>query len=257
MILGLDIGGTNTDFVIFENGEFKQIGTFRTEEVLDRFNDIVGETVAQVRAIGVGIAAWIKDGEFIHAPNLPIIPELDFPRPYIFENDANCFAFFASKETGISNLLGVTIGTGIGGGIITHGEIYRGCGIAGEIGHTYVGGDRHCKCGKTGCLEAYFGGWSLKEFEKEPEILLASGEIYDCDGFEKFCIVLANAVMVLNPEAVAIGGRIGSRLQVEIVEKRVAKYLPTVFKPNFFVIEDDYAVAKGAALLAANEFSLD
>lgn len=245
MFLGVDIGGTNTDIVAYD-GKFKHLGTFKTSEVIDKLPKFLKNIVPNIKAIGVGIAAWIKNSEFIHAPNLPKIPHLEFDIPFVVENDANCFAYFASKTVKSKNLLGITVGTGIGSGIIIDGKIYRGCGLAGEIGHTFVGGDKHCKCGGRGHLEAYFGGWALGS----PEVLLKTGKIYVTKEFETFCISIANAVMILNPEAVALGGRIGGRLDVKILEERVSRYLPEVFFPSFYSIKDDFAVAKGACLLA-------
>ncbi|WP_290596058.1 MULTISPECIES: ROK family protein [unclassified Archaeoglobus] len=249
MILGIDVGGTNTDVALMMDDGF-DVRTFRTAEILAGFSEFIEKYWPDVSVVGIGIAAWLKltpDGlQFINAPNLPEIPDLTLSKPFVVDNDANCFAYFASKTLGYSNLLGVTVGTGIGGGVITEGKIYRGCGAAGEIGHTYVGGEKVCICGGRGHLEAYFGGWAIENAEKKIE----SGEIYECDGFKLFCMSLANAVMILNPEAVAVGGRIGGRLDSSLIQENVEKWVHSAIEVEIHTVRDDYAVAKGAAMLA-------
>lgn len=247
MIVGIDIGGTNIDVVALDL-EFRHLGTFKTSEYLPKINEFLKEIDA--KAVGIGIAAWIKEKP-VFAPNLPKIPEIKTDKPVIIENDANCFAYYCAKILDVKNLIGITVGTGIGGGIVIDGKVYRGCGIAGEIGHTYVKGKKKCRCGGKGHLEAYFGGWALKNVKE----LVETGKIYKTRGFKLFCIAIANAIMLLNPEAVAIGGRIGGRLDIEIVKTNVSEYLPDVFVPDFYSIKDDLAVAKGACLLAKSSTS--
>ena len=245
MIIGIDIGGTNIDIVSLEE-DFRYIGTFKTSEYITKLDDLIKE-LGDVKAIGIGIAAWLKNGKPIHAPNLPIIPRIHIDVPIVVDNDANCFAYYASQVFNIKNLIGITVGTGIGSGIILDGKIYRGSnGLAGEIGHIFVEGDIICKCGKKGCLEAYFGGWALKNAKE----LLKTGKIYELKGFKLFCIALANVIMVLNPEAIVIGGRIGYRLDLRKIRDEVLRYIPKDFEPKFYSLKDDLAVAKGACLLA-------
>ncbi len=248
MIVGIDVGGTNTDIVSLEGSNFKHLASFKTAELcaerLMSFKD--------AKAIGVGIAAWIKNGKIIKAPNLSLKTcdeVLEFFRPKcIIENDANCFAIYASKILNVKNLFGVTVGTGIGSGIIIDGRLYTGSGIAGEIGHTFVETKRVCSCGETGHLEASFGGRYM-----DARSLLESGRIYKIRGFKLFCKSLAFAVMLLDPEVVALGGRIGGRLNAKIVKENVCKYTAKEFDFEIVTIKDDLAVAKGAALLASSQ----
>ncbi len=246
MILGIDIGGTNTDIAVMDNKEFT-LKTIKTTEIIN-IHEIVD--FSSIEAVGVGVAAWFEGNRIIHAPNLPKIPKIDFSKPTVIDNDANCFAYYASKVLNCRNLLGITVGTGIGGGIITDGRIYRGKGAAGEIGHTYVGGKRKCKCGGTGHLETYFGGWAFREYGEGAEMMLRTGEIYECEGFRLFCISIANAIMILHPEAVAVGGRIGGRLDWRRLRDGIHEWLPDVIEVEVHTIKDDHAVAKGAAMLA-------
>ncbi|MEM1578854.1 MAG: ROK family protein [Archaeoglobaceae archaeon] len=240
MILGVDIGGTNTDVVLLKNEEFEIVGTFKTRE----FD--LSKIDVDYEAVGIGIAVWLKKGKPVGAPNLERIPKIETDKPRIVENDAKCFAYYCLKTTKKRNILAITVGTGIGTGLVIEGKLYTGEGLAGELGHTYIGGRRKCKCGGYGHLECYFSGWAIADVRKKVE----DGSIYDKKGFKVFCKILANAIMLLNPEVVALGGRIGGKLREEILGKEVATFIPEVFIPEFRIVNDDFAVAKGAAMLA-------
>ena len=244
MIVGIDVGGTNTDIVLLD-AEFEHVATLKTASISD-LAKVIEELCPKAEAIGVGAAVWIKRGEIVRAPNIRNVPKMKFSKPFVLENDANCFAYYAARVVGRKNVYGVTVGTGVGSGIVVDGRIYRGSGLAGELGHVYVGGARKCSCGERGHVEAYFGGRALKRARE----LLKSGKIYRTRGFEVFCRALAAAIMVLNPEAVVVGGRIGGRLDAEVLESKVMEYVAEELRPEFYTLKDDLAVAKGAAMLA-------
>jgi glucokinase len=137
--------------------------------------DTIAETDAHRRDfIGVGVGApgpLVRDkGIVVVAPNLGW---RDFPlRDRIgdrlnlavtLDNDANCATvgeWWQGAAQGGTNVIGITIGTGIGGGLIIDGKLFHGASdVAGEIGHTTIDlNGRHCKCGNYGCLEAYASG---------------------------------------------------------------------------------------------------
>ena len=235
---GIDVGGTNTDVVAFD-GEFRHILTMRTEEFLDnpknieRFKDGV-----------FAIAGWIRGGRILKTPNIRNFkPEL-FENLRI-ENDANCFAVYAHHVFKKDHIFAVTLGTGVGAGIIANGRLYRGRGLASEIGHVYIGGDEICVCGGRGHLENFFSGWVIKKtFGREIE----REEIVRFKGFEILCREIAKAVMILDPELVVFGGRISEKLEEEDFFP-IYDYLPKEFDPEVKIIKDGLAVAKGAALL--------
>ena len=248
--LGVDIGGTNTDIVLLDR-DFTHLHHFPTKEIISEIPKLLKDLEKRYEAKGcIGLAAWIREGRILKAPNLPRA-DFDFD---LVENDANCFAFYASKKFGFENMLGITIGTGIGGGIIVSGKIYRGRGLAGEIGHTVVGDEgRACVCGGKDHLEAYFGGWAIrKETGKEAKDIFEADEdvIYKMKGFELLCRQIASVLMLMDFEAVVFGGRIGARLSVDKLKGGIAKYLMPEFMPEIEILEDELAVAKGAALLA-------
>ncbi|ADB58761.1 ROK family protein [Archaeoglobus profundus] len=250
MILGVDIGGTNIDVVLYD-GKFVHIATYPTQSTITRLNDVLKELVDEykVDAVGIGFAGWIRENKILKAPNVNFKPDFDLNVPYKLDNDANCFALYASHHFKLSNVLGITIGTGIGSGIIVDGKVYRGMGLAGEIGHWFVGGDDVCTCGGKGHLECYFGGWSFKKRGLNAIELVESGEVYELEDFEKLCICVANAITLLDPEAVVFGGRIGGSLDEKILRERLYRHLMPEFRPKIKTLKDPLAVAKGACLM--------
>ena len=92
--------------------------------------------------------------------------------PASLDNDANCATFgewWLGAARGARNVVGMTIGTGIGGGLILDGRLFHGASdVAGEIGHTTIDSTgRRCKCGNYGCLEAYASGPAIAERARE------------------------------------------------------------------------------------------
>lgn len=240
MSTGIDVGGTFTDIVLMENGEFTHIQTLRTSKFLQR-----PELVEEYSDAVFAIAGWIRGGKILRTPNIPGFRRELFKGKMI-ENDANCFAVYAHYVTGFSNVFAVTLGTGVGAGIIANSRLYRGSGLASEIGHAFVGGNERCVCGEIGHLETFFSGWAIKKkFGRE----ISREEILEFDGFRVLCTEVAKAVMILDPEAVVFGGRISSILEPEDF-RLIYDFLPPEFRPEIRVIKDPLAVAKGAAILA-------
>lgn len=132
------------------------------------------ETGRTPAAVGVGLAGLVgHDGIVVRSPNVPGIEGVDVGRqlnletglPVFIENDANCVAVRAASTRSPrgQNLVAITLGTGIGGGIIAEGSLLRGsAGFAGEPGHMVVqpGGEK-CRCGQHGCWERYASGSAI------------------------------------------------------------------------------------------------
>jgi glucokinase len=147
-------------------------------------NETIKETgIARSDFIGVGVGAPgpldRERGIVLVAPNLGW---LNFPLrdrvhdrlglPTTLDNDANCATFgewWQGAARGSRNVVGLTIGTGIGGGLILNGALYHGASdMAGEVGHTTIDlNGRHCKCGNYGCLEAYASGPAIATRARE------------------------------------------------------------------------------------------
>ena len=196
MIVGVDVGGTNVVVgTVPEDGD--TIHGFRKERTLvaegpdavvgqiktmvESSLEEAGATLAQddLEVVGVGIGSPgpldTKTGVVLWTPNLGWT---DFPLrghvseavglPATLDNDANCAIFgewWRGAARGSNVVVGLTIGTGIGGGVVLNGEIYHGAGdVAGELGHMTIDSTgRRCKCGNYGCLEAYASGTAIAE----------------------------------------------------------------------------------------------
>jgi len=199
-IIGVDLGGTKISAgAVSEDGSrtvgFRSIETqaeLGADGVVDRIVsliegvilDAMNETGAgrkDFTGIGIGAPGPLdrENGLVIVAPNLGW---KDFPLrdrvssrlklPASLDNDANCATvgeWWLGAARGGRNVVGITIGTGIGGGLIVNGELYHGSSdVAGEIGHTTIDvNGRHCKCGNYGCLEAYASGPAIATRARE------------------------------------------------------------------------------------------
>src|SRR5690606_14846257 len=181
LAIGVDIGGTKVAAAVVDAAgrvlrhEQRRTPAARPDSIRDVVVDLVGELTRShpVAAVGVGAAGWIDADRSVvrYAPNLAWRDELlrgllaaALGRPVVVENDANAaawaeFRFGAARQAAHSMVL-LTVGTGIGSGIVVGGELVRGGhGMAGEIGHTRAVPDGlPCGCGRRGCLEQYASG---------------------------------------------------------------------------------------------------
>ncbi|HCY77080.1 MAG TPA: ROK family protein [Ignavibacteriales bacterium] len=187
--VGVDLGGTNIKIgIVSAKGKLVKSTSIKTEadsgpknvisNIIDGIDSILSKNKFKIQGIGVGCpgVVSIKKGIVENAPNLPgwknvklgpIIKE-KFGYKVHLENDANAAAigeliFGAGKK--FDSFIMVTLGTGVGGGIVFNKKIFRGeFGAAGELGHISidVNGPK-CNCGSTGCIEAYAGNSYLKE----------------------------------------------------------------------------------------------
>jgi glucokinase len=202
--IGMDIGGTNIRGAIVDaSGAVVREIHGHTPRGWDALSDAILDIVVELRseppevaAIGVGIAALVDfDGEVHFAPNLPGLVNLPLQRqlanatglPVVVDNDSNAAAWGEASSgaaVGVLDCLVITLGTGIGGGIIANGAVYRGGhGFAAEIGHfTVVPDGPRCACGERGHWEAIASGTALGRMAREaaasgvaPTVLGAAG----------------------------------------------------------------------------------
>src|SRR5450755_5128213 len=183
LTIGVDVGGTKVlGGVVDESGciiDQERLPTPKTEP--EAIADAIAAVVASLRArheveaVGIGCAGWIDldRANVMFAPNLVLRNEplklrlsklIDLP--IVVENDANCHAWAETRfgaARGERTVLTVTLGTGIGCGIVIEGALFRGgFGVAGEPGHMRVVPDgRLCGCGNRGCWEQYASGNAL------------------------------------------------------------------------------------------------
>lgn len=157
----------------------------RAQSYLDLFKDAANSLSSDKCLMGIGVAvAGVLDldaGNIVESPNLPtlsgvpllgMLEEAFSPIPLQMMNDANAAAlgeYFAGAGEEYESMFILTLGTGVGGGLVQNGEIWRGSsGMAGEIGHMIIEKNgKPCTCGSRGCLEAYFSSWALERDAKD------------------------------------------------------------------------------------------
>jgi glucokinase len=257
---------------------------------------------ADLAAVGIGSPGTIDAGAGTvgHSPNVPgfetdpvpLGPEVSRALGGVdvkIDNDVRV-AVLGEWKRGAGrpyrDLLGVFLGTGVGGGLVLDNELYEGHGAAGEIGHTTVkDGGRRCGCGHRGCLEAYAGRARIEATARRWERAGRRTQLFDIMGKRgrdrvtsgviaealarrdkvtvelidravwALAVALANAQNLLDLEAIIVGGGLGDRLGrpfVMRVEETAARYLHVPERPPKFLPTElgDLSGAVGAAVLA-------
>jgi len=187
MYIGIDLGGTNTAAALVDDeGIIKKRSSIRTDAtggaktvtdgLLDVCERLLSDTSDVLLAIGIGVPGIVNDeaGEVVFTPNLPLSRESiaqqlsdRFNCPVRLGNDANCAALgetIAGGAKGTRDMALITLGTGIGGGLILGGRLQTGISGAGnELGHqVIIAGGRECGCGRFGCWESYASATGLR-----------------------------------------------------------------------------------------------
>ena len=312
--VGIDIGGTNTVFGIVDKdgnilGENKisttdYAGINDYVKALDKTirKTISGIKNISLKAIGIGAPNGnYYHGTIEHAPNLlwkGIVPLCKmfgkyYDVPVVLTNDANAAAMGEMIYGGakwMKNFIVITLGTGLGSGIVANGEVLYGyTGFAGEIGHTIVDpGGRDCGCGRQGCLENYASATgicrtfsellgkrmdksSLRKVNNEDltsKMITEAAEKGDKIALEAFDVTgkwlalsLVNSVAFSSPEAIFLfGGLAGAGKYIfEPVQKHFDNNVQVIFKDTVKIlaseIKESNAAVLGASALAWNELN--
>lgn len=258
IFLAADLGGTNlrmaavnADGTVIFRHRTTTPSTGSQEDIVAAIHSIILDCKAKLggdsefAAFGAAVPAIVNSsqGMILRSPNLPELNNLAFAErfskdlgiPVVLENDANSAAVgenWKGASRGVRNSIHVTLGTGVGGGIIIDDVLLRGVdGTAGEIGHIAVEPEGHpCGCGSRGCVEQYASATAIVRMAKElmpsyPTTSIRSNfeltplEVYDAGikgdplSLEVFRLVgtylgiaLGGLVNVLNPQAIVIGG---------------------------------------------------
>jgi glucokinase len=266
LVCAVDLGGTNLRAAnidssgrIHERVKFPTPKSEKAEDIVNAIAHAVERCEAEVakRAARVETVSVVVPGSvhaqtraIVNAPNVPAIVdfglaealETKFQRSVLIENDANAAAvgeMWQGAARGCRTIACLTLGTGVGSGIILNGELWRGAdGTAGEIGHTSVDpfGGVQCKCGNIGCLEVCASataivrmtreglqthsgsGLNSLPFDKVTAETIAeaavSGDEFAREIFQRagtyLGIAAANIVNTLNPEMIVIGGGVSA-----------------------------------------------
>lgn len=230
--VGIDVGGTKCFGVLVdENGQVVRDVRYPTppaDELIDLLQSMFIELDGSA-SLGIGVPGLITtDGVIKASPNMrgaknvPVGPELRsrLGVDVHVENDATMAAYGEWKigaARGAQNAVMVTLGTGIGGGIVMGGELHRGAnGFTGEIGHMVVQRDGvECVCGRRGCWERYASGSALKMLSggmsgEEVFAAHARGDAHAQKVVAEFAdwiaVGLANMTNICDPEVIVIGG---------------------------------------------------
>src|SRR6218665_1544676 len=306
LAIGIDIGGTNTKFgIVTKRGKILDEGTIKTSdfETVESFIEALYEQLMpiiikhQAKAIVKGIGIGAPNGNFFtgaieNAPNLHwkgIVPLTNlitkkFVIPAVINNDANAAAigeltFGAGK--GLQDFIMITLGTGVGSGIVTNGKIlYGNHALAGELGHTIIrhNGRKHWTTGLRGTLESYCCATGIaitakKMLKKEenaesllnayPKKEMDSKAVYDCaikgdkaakQVYEFTGMVLgealANFAMFSSPDAIILFGGVtkAGDLLLKPAKESMEAHLLEVFKGRVKLIFSELKEADAAIL---------
>lgn len=276
--IGIDVGGTYLKAGVVDEEyrllykkkirlqPFADTAEF-AEMLLQLTKDVAEESdteLKDVERVGIGFPGIVDDrrGVVVHITNIAV-DDLDLRSifrerlglPLHLGNDANCAAlgeYYAGAGKGSSSFVVVTLGTGVGGGIVLDGKTVEGCnGSGGEVGHmVIVPGGEVCNCGRRGCYERYASANALKKFTAEAmkahrdSLLweLTEGKLENIEGYTPFeaaragdpwgkevcetytdyvALGAANLVNILAPEVLAFGGGVCEQpdLMAPLVEK--------------------------------------
>lgn len=311
--IGIDIGGTNTKFgLVNHRGEILAKGSIKTEDykqvedfidaLYSNIKPLIDETsVTRLDGIGVGAPnANYYTGTIELAPNLPwkgVVPFAEmmtkkFGVPCKMTNDANAAALgemMFGAARGMKDFIMITLGTGVGSGIVASGSlIYGHDGFAGELGHTVVkpGGRKHWSTGSEGSLEAYASATGIaitaKKFRAEfpdsmlnqyPEENINSKTVHECalagdptaiEVFrytgQKLGEALANFVMFSSPEAILLFGGVikAGDFLLKPTKLHMERNLLAIFRSKVKLVfseldEADAAILGASALVWENK----
>ena len=301
--IGVDLGGTNLrvalvsrDWQVVKKIKEPSLGLSAGDDVIQLMKDSISSLMSpEVEGIGIGVAGVFNRAEnrIMVSPNIPPLTgysfdSLDYPAPVYIENDANAAALGEARAGAgrdFRNFVLMTLGTGIGGGIIYNGELLK---VAAEVGHMSVVADgKKCFCGNNGCLELFASARAIissvvealeggaesalreccegKIYRITPEYVykaaLQEGDILAREALKEagryLGVGIANIINIMSPEAVILaGGLVGAwNIYVDEAIKEASK---RAFKGLFQAVNilpaslGDEAGVIGAASLVFN-----
>ena len=266
--IGVDIGGTNIlAGVVGESGEIVAT-TRRATDASDpaQIEVLVAEAVRQLMAgrdvegVGVAAAGFVSSDrrKLLFAPNIawrdhPLAERLEalIQRPVVIENDANAAAWAEYRfgnGRGVSDMVMLTLGTGLGGAVVADGRLVRGAfGAAAELGHMkIVPGGHYCGCGQEGCWEAYASGTALAKLAQSIAVTDPNGAMHMVD--------LAGGEPISGAHVTA-AARVGDPVAIRLL-RRFGKYLGIGIATLTAVVDTEIVVVGGGIATAAADLIL-
>ena len=316
--VGIDLGGTNIKAgIVDDQGNLKNKASIKTnaqrpmEELITDMGKLAVQVIEEaglkkedISAIGIGspgtpdneagLLVYAKNLPFTNAPMRKIIRDV-IDLPVFIDNDANCAAMaeaVAGAAKGAKDSVTITLGTGVGAGVIVNGRIFSGFNQAGsEFGHTVlVSGGVQCGCGRKGCFEQYASATALASMTREAAEANPDSKLNDvikdlgkvngkvafiaqrmgdaaADGVidqytDYLADGLANAINTFMPEVLVVGGGVcneGDPLLVPLQEKTMSRpfFGPGVKKTRIALAQmgNDAGIV-GAAMMGMNCFDM-
>ena len=250
LVVGIDVGGTNIKFGLVEDGKIirsMELGT-NTFDVVRQLSNGAREIVQasdraweEVDGVAVGFPGMVIDSVVLDSPNISLqncnlkeILEADLGKLVVVRNDGE-MATIAEHKLGAGadceNMVLITLGTGVGGGIIANRKMYVGVGGAGEFGHIlFEKNGKACSCGRKGCAEQYVSMRALDALAKDIMV-----------GYPNTCVDFNGDGQIYASELVKAYKR-NDACSIEIVDKYVDNLtqfvldLCNLFRPNRIVI---------------------
>ncbi|MFT4343600.1 MAG: ROK family protein [Candidatus Woesearchaeota archaeon] len=266
MEIGIDCGGTKTEAIVVDGDtviDHKFVLKPATKQTVFSVVHSLLKKYPEVTFIGIGFPAPIDNGKVHFAPNIPGWDNVDiahevmskFGIPCKVENDANCFALGEAYENNLldKTVVGITLGTGLGCGIVIHGKLHTGStGIGGEIGHIPFE--------KATLEDATSKKFFLGNYKIEPKDAMQKALLKDVKYTrivkqygKNLGKMLATVVQTLDPEYVIFGGNISRSFGLfeEEMMKTAQKYIypHTLKKLNVRSSSIPHAACRGAVLL--------
>ena len=271
--VGVDIGGTNLKAGLTdESGQLLAVQKMKVAAITDQQSlawtivsltqelaKCAGVPLNEIASVGVGVPGTveIRSGSIGYTCNLPLqnVPLRKLFHHYLsiplyIENDANCAAlaeYYAGAGRESKRFVTITLGTGVGAGIIHNGKVYHGAnGMAGEVGHTVIVKDGlPCPCGRRGCWEQYAsttalvrGAHAIDPNLKDGRAIFAAAEagnplVLDLiDRWtDEIAQGLAGMVHIFNPQLILIGGGVSAqeKFLIEPVAAKVRRSIMPAF----------------------------
>jgi len=282
-IIGVDLGGTKTaiaryDAQTFEEQTHERLPTHADRafaHVLEDLVSLIGKMrTEETQAIGIGVPGLVKqpDGIVLKMPNIPGAENIPLKKelesrinlPVFVDNDANCFVLAEAHHgagKGHNVVVGVTMGTGVGGGIVIDGKVFHGSnGYAAEIGHMLLkpGEPPYETADARGDIEQFFSGTAMgkrcREAKNPDEYL--EGEVCSFlqpQVFREVAWMCVNLAHLIDPSIIIFGGSAGRALGPHLVDvqKELKQWLlPGTPLPQLAIATMSDAAVRGAALLS-------
>ncbi|OGI18897.1 MAG: hypothetical protein A3B68_06645 [Candidatus Melainabacteria bacterium RIFCSPHIGHO2_02_FULL_34_12] len=295
-IMGIDIGGTKIAAALVSSGRLMtpvySVHTLHGSKILNQVSKFYEKFSKKylISGIGISTAGMVSDdGRIVGSTgNIPgwqgtkvkETLQKKYRLPIVVENDANAAAYAEyqiGSAKGANPLLMITLGTGVGGGVVVNGKLVRGAHYAGgEIGHIKLSytKQRHCTCGRYDCLEAYASGNGLLALIKHyfPEnykkittrdlFRLAKSKnknaIFAIRAVEDWHFYIAlgicNLFQLIDPKKIVLSGGLSSEIDINYLTKETRKLLLPALEKSVHIeksVLNNDAGLLGAALLAS------